>query len=450
MSLTLPSDRDAPLQSHLDELSIRLSRILAVFVMSMLISWYFIDGLLNEYFSVLSPCQDCTSVYSPTEWVSLRWLSIFLISLFLSLPFLFREIIKFSNPGLMFHERKWLKQLFFIGTIVISISVSLTLFLLLPNWFSYAHNAGLIDGVTAKYSASSMLKLAIVICYVEVLLFLSIISAILLRNSGIAQDENKFPWQMRIHGITIFLMWIIVPSEYDTLLFLGILLELISVEYCFLNFYPGINSIPHLKPNQGILDSEARLRRIAIVGCSCCGIVNLPDEKSIPKGVLYFPMSDFCVNEESQNLVLEYAVNVRLTDLIITGCSHSLINKKLLESLEFLDCQIRTLSLIDFHSIRTVESKITDIDFQVRMAVESDPWVFGKSFDRVSEKLSRIDKIIRPDVAYWTSLEKPPFGTDISPNEIIITSVNNPEAETILEFEKLGINLLHLPDYLIK
>tara|TARA_Y100001980_G_C14556440_1_gene347935 strand:+ start:4716 stop:5603 length:888 start_codon:yes stop_codon:yes gene_type:complete len=295
-----------------------------------------------------------------------------------------------------------------------------------------------------------MLKLAIVICYVEVLLFLSIISAILLRNSGIAQDENKFPWQMRIHGITIFLMWIIVPSEYDTLLFLGILLELISVEYCFLNFYPGINSIPHLKPNQGILDSEARLRRIAIVGCSCCGIVNLPDENSIPKGVLYFPMSDFCVNEESQNLVLEYAVNVRLTDLIITGCSHSLINKKLLESLEFLDCQIRTLSLIDFHSIRTVESKITDIDFQVRMAVESDPWVFGKSFDRVSEKLSRIDKIIRPDVAYWTSLEKPPFGTDISPNEIIITSVNNPEAETILEFEKLGINLLHLPDYLIK
>ncbi len=448
MSLRLPSDKDLSLQSHLDELSIRLGRLLAIFVFMMVLSWNFIDQILNNYFSLLSPCIDCMSVYSPTEWVSLRWLSIFLISLCFSLPFFFREVIVFSNPGLMSHERKWLKQLFFFGTITIGIAISFTLIFLLPFWFSVAEELGFVEGVVPRYSASAMLEFALVICYVEMILFLSSISAILLRRSGIAEDEQKFPWQLRLHGASIFFMWLVIPLEYDTLLFIGILFELILVEFCFSNFNAGSNSLPKLKPGQGILDSEARLRRIAIVGCTCCGIVELPQKKSIPSGMVYFCLPDFCVDKKSQDFIIESAIQIRLTDVIITGCYNSSINSKLIESLECLDCSIRTLSLIDFHSIRTTDSNKIDIDFQIRMAIERDPWTPEKSYDRVRNLLNQLNEDEMPDVAYWTDLDKPPFGTDLLNNEIILTSLEEPSNETILEFELIGVKLSKLPDYL--
>ena len=88
MSLHLESDSRLTVQSHLDELSIRLGRVLVLFVLMILVGWYWIDELLRGYISYLSPCSECIVVYSPTEWVWLRWRSIFILGLFLILPFL--------------------------------------------------------------------------------------------------------------------------------------------------------------------------------------------------------------------------------------------------------------------------------------------------------------------------------------------------------------------------
>ena len=57
MSLRLTSDKATPVQAHLDELSIRLGRLLAILVLMMIICWNFIDELiLRNYISLLSPC----------------------------------------------------------------------------------------------------------------------------------------------------------------------------------------------------------------------------------------------------------------------------------------------------------------------------------------------------------------------------------------------------------
>ena len=53
MSLRLTSDKAIPVQAHLDELSIRLGRLLAILVLMMIICWNFIDELiLRNYISV--------------------------------------------------------------------------------------------------------------------------------------------------------------------------------------------------------------------------------------------------------------------------------------------------------------------------------------------------------------------------------------------------------------
>ena len=446
MSLRLESDKLITVQAHLDELSLRLGRLLAILVLMMIICWNFIDELiLRNYISLLSPCTDCVAVYSPTEWVSLRWLSILLLGICLTIPFFSREVISFCSPGMLSHEEKWLKQLLLVGTISIICAVSLTLLVLLPAWFSSAEQAGFVEGVSPSYSAAAMLEFALIVSYIEIIVFLSVISAILLRRYGIAEGEEKASWQFRVHGVSIFLMWLIIPSEQDTLLTIGILTEFLLVELSFSKISRGALAMPSFDMDSGILDSEARLRRIGIVGCSCCDVVPIPERNSIPKGMVFLPIPDFCMSKESYYLVIGYVMQLKLTDIIVTGCGRETqINEKLVENLQYLNCQIRTLSLIDFSTMRLTGSKIKDLDFMVRLAVESDPWKVDNSYERVGKLLSTFSGDIRPDVAFWTSSASPPFGTALHPNEILITSTKEPNSEIIYNFEKMGIKLLEL------
>ena len=64
-------------------------------------------------------------------------------------------------------------------------------------------------------------------------------------------------------------------------------------------------------------------------------------------------------------------MQLKLTDVIITGCgSETKIDERLIQNLEYLNCHLRTLSLIDFSTLRITDSKIKDIDFMIRLAVE--------------------------------------------------------------------------------
>ncbi len=237
----------------------------------------------------------------------------------------------------------------------------------------------------------------------------------------------------------------IIPSEQDTLLTIGILTEFLLVELSFSKISRGALAMPSFDMDSGILDSEARLRRIGIVGCSCCDVVPIPERNSIPKGMVFLPIPDFCMSKESYDLVIGYVMQLKLTDIIVTGCGRETqINEKLVENLQYLNCQIRTLSLIDFSTMRLTGSKIKDLDFMVRLAVESDPWKVDNSYERVGKLLSTFSGDVRPDVAFWTSSASPPFGTALHPNEILITSTKEPNSEIIYNFEKMGIKLLEL------
>jgi hypothetical protein len=162
----------------------------------------------------------------------------------------------------------------------------------------------------------------------------------------------------------------------------------------------------------------------------------------------YFPSPDFCNSHFEQDRILENVVQMKLTDLLITGCDSSILSPNLIKSLELLNCEIRTLSLIDFNSMRTTETSVSDIDFQIRLAVENDPWKSASAFERVYSLLSDLEKDSRPKIAYWTTLHKPPFGTNLQTNEVLLTSVFEPDSDVISKFNDIGVRMYTLHNYL--
>ena len=417
MSLHLASDNETTVQSHLDELSIRLGRVLAIFVLMMIFAWNWIDTLLSNYLSLLSPCLDCIAVYSPTEWVSLRWLTILLFGICLTLPFFFREVFVFSSPGMMSHERKWFKKLLFVGSFAISSIVLATSLIVLPTWFLAAEDAGFIEGVTPSYSAAAMLELALVICYLEIIVFLSIIAAILLRRYGIAEGDEKATWQLRLHGVAIFSMWLIVPSEQDTLLTLGILAEFIFVELSFSKINRGRYALPILKQDQGILDEEAKLRRIGIVDCSCAGACPKMGVDLLPKYLLGLESEALCLNHLERDMLIETVLVNKLTDVIIAGCSSNPLPDNFKNNLEYLDCNLRGMDLMNIETLREGESFNEGMQLQMSLASLSDPWLYEKRKERQKSVLNNFTEQ-KNKFRIISSEDEKTFGLTLAANEI--------------------------------
>jgi len=417
MSLRLASDKEATVQSHLDELSIRLGRVLAIFVLMMIVAWNWIDQILNNYLSLLSPCIDCIAVYSPTEWVSLRWLTILLFGICLTLPFFFREVFVFCSPGMMSYEQKWFKKLLTLGSLSISSIVLITSLMVLPTWFLTAEEAGFIDGVTPSYSAAAMLELALVICYIEIIVFLSIITAILLRRYGIAEGEEKAAWQLRLHGVAIFSLWIIVPSEQDTLLTLGIFAEFVFVELSFSKIKRGRNALPLLASDQGILDEEAKLRRIGIVDCSCAGACPKMSVDLLPKYFLGLEFDALCLNQNERDLLTETVMMNKLSDVIIAGCSSSPLPELFKNNLDLLDCNLRGMDLMDIETLREGKSSSKGMQLQMSLASMTNPWLS----DKISERQKKvIDDFSNEQIKIKIikSTDEKTFGLTLAANEI--------------------------------
>ena len=91
-------------------------------------------------------------------------------------------------------------------------------------------------------------------------------------------------------------------------------MEFILVELSFSKISRSAYALPSFDENNGILDSEARLRRIGIVGCSCCDVVPVPQNNSIPKGMVFLPIPNFCISKESTDLLIGTVMQLKLTD----------------------------------------------------------------------------------------------------------------------------------------
>ena len=418
--LHLASDVDLPLQAHLDEFSLRLGRLLAVLTAGIVASWYWIDPLLQAYLHRLSPCVDCIIVYSPTEWVGLRWLSILLLACLLSMPFAFRELLRFSDPGLMREERDWLRRLLLTGSLFGAGVLGFTLWGLLPALFTSAETAGHIPGVSPRYSAAAMLEVALVVAWIELIITLSTLAAILLSRSGLAAEPQLDIWRFRLHATSILLLWLLVPSGYDGLLASSIIVAVLFAELGFRYSGAAGTAIPRLRIGAGVLDSEARLRRIGIIDCSCAGACPRAGIETLPDHMLGIRAQALCLIGDERDRLIETVAGNRLSDIFIAGCDSTPLPERFRKSLEHLDCSLRGLSMMDIEALRASPASTVGLQLHMLLASETDPWSTESREQRGHKALESVGADSSPRLVFEADVGR--LGVTLEADEVFIPS----------------------------
>ena len=105
--LQLSSDDRSSVQSHLDELSRKITSVVILVIILSIIWSFSIDQILNYVLNKLDPCENsCINIFSPDEWAGTRWLSAALIGLFTAAPYAMVQAYSFARPGLLPSERR--------------------------------------------------------------------------------------------------------------------------------------------------------------------------------------------------------------------------------------------------------------------------------------------------------------------------------------------------------
>ena len=102
MSLQLERDSRTHVQSHLDELTSRVTLVFALIAATTLLFSTQIDGWLDALLAAIDPCEtECLNLYDPARWSAVRWLSSTLAATLACMPILLHQAWSFSNKGLL-------------------------------------------------------------------------------------------------------------------------------------------------------------------------------------------------------------------------------------------------------------------------------------------------------------------------------------------------------------
>ena len=382
--LRLSRDSEQPLTSHLDELTGRAGLLLFALMTSSLLWMWWIDDVLAQYLQLLSPCSidDCLSVYAPAEWVAMRWLSIVLLGLVSIIPIICWQALSFAKPGLLPRERRWLGFFIILGGASGMLLIALTMAWLLPYLMQVGHEAGATAGVVASYDAVEMLRLSLAVAVVEVVVLLALMASILAGMTGLMSKSNSTWWRWRLHGISLLLIWAAIPSHLTGVRLLTMIVSSTLLEASILPFTSSLFESRILPHGEGILDSEAGLRRMAVVSCMCAGACSLDAGPSLPESMASHHARALCLSADERDELIEEAKYQRWTDILITGCDSSPLPEHLRQSMEALSVRMRGLSLLDVAASRP-DGSIDHIDLELALAAMSDPWPNNRIAERV-------------------------------------------------------------------
>ena len=128
---------------HLNELRKRLFYVVIGLAVSMIISAFFVDFLINSI--VLHPAMEHNLKLQnlrPFGQPMLYFKLIFLAGLALSIPWIFYQIWKFIAPGLFENERGWVLWIVSFSMIAFMFGTFFAYFVLLPSMVNFAANFG--------------------------------------------------------------------------------------------------------------------------------------------------------------------------------------------------------------------------------------------------------------------------------------------------------------------
>ena len=207
-----------PVSEHFSELyKIIRTSALIVILFSLFLS-FFVDDLIKYWLGNLGLDDQLISlsVYSPYDWINIKWAILLIFSISIVVPFTSLQLRNFALPGLYPRERKWVSIVLLISSFVIPFSVFLLWFFVLPYGIIFLNEVGIIEGVVARYDAVSIISIGIGISWILVIGISIFIILSLSRIFGIVED-NESRVRIRILLIGFSLIFLTLPETYEGL-----------------------------------------------------------------------------------------------------------------------------------------------------------------------------------------------------------------------------------------
>ncbi len=160
--------------------------------------------------------ESAMSLYSPMDWIGVRWTLILLLSSVSVLPIFSILIYRFSRTGLYVDERRWLATLLSIFSIIAPL-----LTVVIWTWgisaiFSVSEEIGSINGVEEMYDVSKVVEISLGMTWVVLIVTLTslalALSRLILSSGG---EETRF--RIRLMLMSAGMLILTLPLVYDGL-----------------------------------------------------------------------------------------------------------------------------------------------------------------------------------------------------------------------------------------
>ena len=207
-----------PLSNHFQDLySIIRTTVILVTIFSIL--WSLAStAILTEWTHSFSFNDDSKGlvIYSPFEWVEIKWSFSILMSMITVIPILSFMVFRFAKPGLYPHESKWLGRVLLINSFVLPLLIFIIWFWFVPEMASTASSLSEINNITPRYDVAEITKLAIGITWVAIVWVVLFNSLTIIRFTN--EEIGIYNWaRPRLIIICLGLLILTLPNIFEGL-----------------------------------------------------------------------------------------------------------------------------------------------------------------------------------------------------------------------------------------
>ena len=417
-----PRDRALPLSGHVDEAVGRL-RFALVYVVLMAVLWAtVVDDLLAAWLATLPLAEGATTLtlYSPYDWLDTRWTSVGLLALLSSLPVLGWQAWRFAHPGLLPSERTWLATYIAVGAVLIIGLILLVWGWVFPRMISAAEVAVTIEGVGMHYDVVALFQMALAMSWLLLLVALAVLALALARMLGLVGDDPLDIMRIRIHFVSVVLLWVVTPDAFS-----GLFLPIALLLVCTTEWSAGRLPVPASgrgRPPTSVLDAEGGVHRVGLVCCGCAGACPQPQAERTPATVGLLPTTALCLSFAQQETVIERAVREGWTDICITGCDGTPLPYRLKRALDNRGVNLTGLDRLSGPRMGSgIAADVGEFADRVDLSRARRAWSPAAMRRAQLAALSDIDSAgISPTLVFAPASGALPWGDKLAQNEVLL------------------------------
>ncbi len=218
MSVSQYSEPDGKQPNHFSEFH-SVFRKTSLFLLISAVLWSTIStSMIGDWVLAASTesNESVMSLYSPMDWIGVRWTLILLLSSISVLPIFSILIYRFSRAGLYSDERRWLATLLSTFSIIAPL-----LTVAIWTWgisaiFLVSEEIGSINGVEEMYDVSKVVELSLGMTWVVLIVTLTSL-ALALSRSILSPGGEETRFRIRLMLMSTGMLILTLPVVYDGL-----------------------------------------------------------------------------------------------------------------------------------------------------------------------------------------------------------------------------------------